>query len=490
MSLSIVQSAGAYASSALGVGVAPASSITAGNGIIVGFRADNIGSGTPDDHTCADNIDASNVYGKDVTLQYNPENRCTMFACDKVLVGGSGTITGTSTGPGAGRRAIAYAEVGCTNGEGITLDQTTSASDGGSPTSGSAGNLSTTVANEVMAAMFGDFYDASTYTAGSGWTKQFDSGASAGRSMFETRIVSSTGTYAADASFSNAVGYTAVAASYYETAASGGLSIAPSGIASAEAFGSAAISVGAVSLTPSGIASLEAFGSATISTSYSLQPSGIASLEAFGTQQVNVGAVSIVPAGIASLEAFGGHTLSPGAVSIAPSGISSAEAFGSDAVTVGAISLQPSGIASAEAFGGHTLSPGAVTITPSGIASEEAFGSDVVSTGGSLIVATGIVSLEAFGAPTLSPGAVTIAPSGVATEEAFGSQVLSTGAVEILPAGIASAEVFGGSTVVAGAVTIAPTGITSLETFGGHIITGGATTSGGGGVPFYSFGWI
>lgn len=84
----------------------------------------------------------------------------------------------------------------------------------------------------------------------------------------------------------------------------GGLEIAPTGIASAEAFGSATITL---YITPSGIASAEAFGSATITID--ITPSGIASAEAFGTAVVVPILLNITPLGIVSAEAFGTASL-------------------------------------------------------------------------------------------------------------------------------------------------------------------------------------
>lgn len=83
------------------------------------------------------------------------------------------------------------------------------------------------------------------------------------------------------------------------------LAILPSGIATAEAFGTAVVGRGAVAIVPAGIATLEAFGNAEVNLVLKIiTPSGIATLEAFGTATV-ARVVYIVPAGIASEEAFG-----------------------------------------------------------------------------------------------------------------------------------------------------------------------------------------
>ena len=227
----------------------------------------------------------------------------------------------------------------------------------------------------------------------------------------------------------------------------GAQTIICTGIASAEAFGTAVVAPGAVTVTPTGIASAEAFGTATVTP----------------------GAVTITPAGIATLEEFGSPTVSPGAFVITAPSIDSAEAFGSAVASAGGASIVPTGIASAEAFGTATVAPGAATITPAGIATLEEFGSPIVTAGGLLVFPEGIASLEAFGSATLSPGGVSIAPAGIASAEAFGTTLL-TSLFAVAPTGIASAEAFGTAVVAPGAVIILPTSIASLEAFGATVV--------------------
>ena len=193
---------------------------------------------------------------------------------------------------------------------------------------------------------------------------------------------------------------------------------------------------GAQTLTPSGIASAEAFGShAVVPGAVSISATGIASLEAFGTHAVTPGAVTITASGIVSGEAFGSHTLTPGAVTILCSGIASAEAFGDAIVSAGGSIVSPSGIVSAEAFGSHTLTPGSVNVSPSAIASAEAFGATIVSIGAQFITPGAIGTGEAFGSATLTVGGVTILCSGIASAEAFGSAVLAGGAIVVYTPG-------------------------------------------------------
>jgi hypothetical protein len=61
-------------------------------------------------------------------------------------------------------------------------------------------------------------------------------------------------------------------------------------------------------------------------------PTGIASSEAFGTALVNDGLVR--PFGIASSETFGTATIAPGPITVSPAGIQSAEAFGLAFLTI------------------------------------------------------------------------------------------------------------------------------------------------------------
>src|SRR3990172_3277341 len=91
--------------------------------------------------------------------------------------------------------------------------------------------------------------------------------------------------------------------------------IAPSGIASAEAFGTAAVSSGQT-ITCTGIASTEAFGTAQLNLQ--VLPSAISSIEAFGTPLF---ILYLLPTGIASSESLGDPTLSVGAVDFTPSSI-------------------------------------------------------------------------------------------------------------------------------------------------------------------------
>lgn len=105
--------------------------------------------------------------------------------------------------------------------------------------------------------------------------------------------------------------------------------IEPTGIASAEAFGTPAVRA-AIGL--SGIASLEAFGTLTVLGNQTVTLSGIASLEAFGTGIILAGG-AIQLTGIAGEEAFGTPIIRGGPQDLLIyGGIPSGEAFGFPAI--------------------------------------------------------------------------------------------------------------------------------------------------------------
>ena len=118
-----------------------------------------------------------------------------------------------------------------------------------------------------------------------------------------------------------------------EAAAAGG-SLTPSGIASAEAFGTPLLS-GAIA--PSAIGSSETHGSATVGGTNTLAPAGIASAETHGTALLSG---ALAPAGIASAEAHGTPTVTAAQATISPSGIVTAEAFGSTTVSAVGASIR------------------------------------------------------------------------------------------------------------------------------------------------------
>lgn len=227
-----------------------------------------------------------------------------------------------------------------------------------------------------------------------------------------------------------------------------------SGIATAEAFGTPRVNP---SIAPSGIATAEAFGTpvVTATENITIVPTGIATAEAFGTLQLNQ---QIVGTGIATAEAFG--TLSVNQ-KVVPTGIATAEAFGSP-VVVGPLS-GAGGIAAAEAFGTARLD---LKIHGTGIPTAEAFGTAQINR---TLPVTGIPTEEAFGTARISAG---IGPVGIATAEAFGTPVV---AGPIVASGIATAEAFGTARVDQ---QVVPTGIATAEAFGTLSVNRKITPSG------------
>jgi len=216
--------------------------------------------------------------------------------------------------------------------------------------------------------------------------------------------------------------------------------LSPTGTGTAEAFGTDAVTPGAAPVAPSGVSSGEAFGTASLNQT--IYASGIASAEAFGSHVVGAGAVTVAPSGIASAEAEGTPTVSSGSATLAPTGLASAEAFGNATLVPGPATVSPSGIASAEAEGSATVLPGPVTVSVSGIASGESFGADTLSVGPVSVLPAGIASAEAFGTQKII---YTLYASGIGTAEAEGNPTLSTGPVliDLSTWGIPSAEAVG-----------------------------------------------
>lgn len=232
-----------------------------------------------------------------------------------------------------------------------------------------------------------------------------------------------------------------------------------------------------VHVTPSGVASAEAFGTAQLNLAIA-GVGNIASLEAFGSHVVSSGATVVSGAGnIASLEALGSASVVPGGVTVSGAGaIASLEALGTAQLNL--VLTGAGAIASLEALGSATVVPGLVTIAGAGaIASGEVVGEALVTAGGSVITGAGnIAGVEAFGTATLTTGPVSITGVGaIASAEALGGAVVQSGQVFIAgPGGIASEEVFGAPAISVGAAVIASAGgIASGEAFGDTLVNSG-----------------
>lgn len=151
--------------------------------------------------------------------------------------------------------------------------------------------------------------------------------------------------------------------------------IIPTGIVSAETFGTSTVSVGALTVTLSGIESEEVFPTPAIGELLINDVGAITSSETFGTCELTTHTVTVTITGIASGEAFGAITLMTGTVSITLSSIITSETFGTLSVAT-SNELSVYQINSAEAFG-SLVCTGPVTVTS--ITTIEAFGTSTVT---------------------------------------------------------------------------------------------------------------
>lgn len=258
------------------------------------------------------------------------------------------------------------------------------------------------------------------------------------------------------------------------------------GVASAEAFGSPtlrSVRVGA----PTGIPSAEAFGTPAVTLRKTVTTAGISSAESFGTSAVK-GRITLAGSGIASTQAFGALTFRS-IRAIAPTGIGSAEAFGTIKVNR---TTKLAGISSSEAFGTARITR---TVKLSGIASQEAFGTSRLALRTSL---ASIASAEAFGTVSITK-IKAFAPAGIPSSEAFGtarvnrtlplsgigtSEAFGTARVSrsVFVQGIASAESFGAITVTS-RYAVSTAGIPSAEDFGTAVELRRSNTLGMAAVP-------
>ena len=260
-----------------------------------------------------------------------------------------------------------------------------------------------------------------------------------------------------------------------KAAASGGGSTtaSPTGIASAEAWGTPSVSA-TLTASPTGIASAEAWGTPTAAFVTAAAPSGIPTAEAWGTPSVAL-TLTAAPTGIASAQAFGVPTISA-TLTVSPTGIPGAEAWGVPGAALGGLTAAPAGIPSAEAFGTPSVALGALAAAPTGITSAEAWGTPSVTVaGGPLPVApTGIPSAEAWGTPSVTQ-ATPVTAIGIPSAQAFGVPAVSL-TLTAAPIGIPSGQAFG-VPAVALSLTARPVGIASAQAFGTPTVALGSGTA-------------
>jgi hypothetical protein len=293
MAVTQVQAASGFAAAASTTFAATFSTpVTAGNLIIYGIGGDkNIGTLTLSGYT------------KTVDTR-STDNSVSLVIAWTTAVGGETTISGTISGANAGGsevRVWEWAESGA----------------GAWEVKGSAVNTST---------------GATVATLSSGTT---GSVISAGRALavFSADSVATEGTV----TYSNS--YTASASTPTSGAGNAGIWAAQADVASGTAETTITRTGGTADQMNGGIV---VFGRTLVTT---IAPSGIGSAEGFGTAVLSQ---KILATGPASAEAFGAPVVSQ---NITCTGIATAYASGSHTVALGGFSFFPVGIASAEAFG-------------------------------------------------------------------------------------------------------------------------------------------
>ncbi len=280
----------------------------------------------------------------------------------------------------------------------------------------------------------------------------------------------------------------------------GAVSASPASIPTAEALGTTAVTAGPVSVTTQSIATAEAIGSLSLTRGAVVSTlTGIPTAETFGTTSVSPGASSAVLTGIPTAEVLGTASVTRGAVTTTLTGIATGEVVGTASVTVGAVSVTLSGITTGEALGGTVVQQGGVpTVTFSGIASSEslgtlsvqagpvsagttsipsaeAFGTFSVQVGAASVVLTGIATAETLGTTSVTRGPVNVSAVSIASSEGIGALAVQTGAVAVSVSGIAGAEVLPAPALQVGATSVTLSGISSAESVGNTVVQAGAT---------------
>lgn len=300
MAVSQVQAASGFAAAASTTFAATFSTpVTAGNLIIYGVGGDkNIGTLTLTGYTKT--IDTRST-----------DNSVSLVLAWKTAVGGETTISGTISGANAGGsevRVWEWAESGA----------------GAWEVKGSAANTST---------------GSTVATLSSGTTGAVTS---AGRALaaFSADSVATEGTV----TYSNS--YTASASTPTSGAGNAGFWAAQADVASGTAETTITRTGGTADQMNGGII---VFGRVVTTT---VAPGGIASAEAFGTTVVSQ---AVLATGVGTAEAFGTAAVSQ---NIVGTGIATAQAFGTTVVALGGYTLFPSSITTAEAFGTAELTTG------------------------------------------------------------------------------------------------------------------------------------
>lgn len=209
-------------------------------------------------------------------------------------------------------------------------------------------------------------------------------------------------------------------------------------IASAEVFGTGALSFIQFLTAGGAIASAEAFGTGLVGIRQDLSAGGnIVSAEVFGVGLVRQGLVN--GGAIPSAEAFGAGTIISGNLTNGGA-IPSAQVFGVGALSFIQLLTGGGGIPSGQAFGTGLISIGQDLTNGGGIASGETFGVGAVTLLGILTNGGALASAETFGVGSLGFGL--IGGGHIPSSEVFGigslqyNQIINGGA-------IVSGEAFG-----------------------------------------------
>lgn len=226
----------------------------------------------------------------------------------------------------------------------------------------------------------------------------------------------------------------------------GNQNVSPSGLGSAQSFGTPTIVPGGTSVSVSALASASSFGTPTITSNINVSVTGLGSASSFGTATAVAGNVNVPVTGLGSAQAFGSPTIVPGGTTVQVSALGSASAFGTPSVSTPGgdpQTVEPTGLGSASAFGTPTIVPGNATVAPSGLGSAQAFGSPTMAPGGVNVPVSALGSASAFGSPSIAPGGVFVSPGGLGSASSFGSVTMVPGNASFSPGSLASASAFG-----------------------------------------------
>lgn len=251
------------------------------------------------------------------------------------------------------------------------------------------------------------------------------------------------------------------------------LAAAPTGLASAGAFGTVNILEGPVSRTVSGIASAQAFGALGFVTTGPPQTVVVVGLgpTASGpplvdTFVVNDGTVVDGSAGISGVFGVPVVAITLPSTNVPVSGVATAQSFGVPTIRT-AVSKPAGGVPTAQAFGTPTIK-GAITRTVGAVSSAQTFGSvTLAQTGGPQTAAvSGKTSAQAFGSLAFR---VTLGSGGVLSAQAFGTPTPKA-VITRTVTGLGSAQSFGAITPKA-TITRQVAGLGSAQAFGTSAVT-------------------